>query len=204
MIGKKPTGTKITLDEDGKVVVEMGSDMTMKTKGTIEGKLLAAKEAKVRMKGVLDTYKPEYLEYGTRVKVALGEIKEKGGIKLSPEDKKQADEYFTFRRRAAENINLYIKDITGAQMSEPEANRLKRAVPDPGAKWYEGDSPTEFKSKADDVMLYSQAAELRFQWYLSKGLDKKSVVTMMENNATLDGKPLKSLDAIVDSLRKQK
>lgn len=195
MIGKRPSGTKMTVGEDGEVVVEIGTDMTTKTQGTIEGKLLGAKEAKTRMEGIYSKYDPQYLEFMPRLGFAWSEFSEKAGRKLPEEEQKNLIAFNEFKSRAMENTNLYIKEITGAQMSEKEADRLRIVPPDVGENWWQGDSPTEFKAKLDDNLLRAQAAELRFNWYLKKGMAKEAVVDLIKSDAA------KPLDKIVDALR---
>ena len=62
---------------------------------------------------------------------------------LSKEQKEELVEYTEFKQSTSQNLNAYIKAITGAQMSNPEAVRLKKDVPTMD------DSPTAYKAKMD-------------------------------------------------------
>ena len=76
-----------------------------------------------------------------------------------------------FEQDTNANVNLYIKEITGAQMSEAEAQRLSKAVANLG------DSPTVFKAKMENTqrVLKEAAAiieeEMRFYGNLRNPMD---------------------------------
>src|SRR5690606_19003545 len=73
-----------------------------------------------------------------------------------------------YRQEAFQNINRYIKEITGAQMSEAEANRLRKAVPDP-----DKDGPTAFQSKLDTAMVQAEQSTARHNCLLRRGFQGK-------------------------------
>lgn len=182
-----PDGTVASITMGGSAG---GGDMTKKTRGTIEGKLFAAQEGLARLDDIKRGFKPEYQQIATRWNAWATAWQEKAegtpGLewlagKASPEDKKMLAEFSVYKRKSIENINLYIKEITGAQMSEPEANRLRKAMPDPGEGIFDGNSPTEFKSKMDDVISSLRKASARYAYSLRNGLDP------MKSGITLDG-----------------
>jgi hypothetical protein len=55
-------------------------------------------------------------------------------------------------------------------MSIPEAERITRAMPNPGTGIFDGDSPTEFKSKMDDAIRVARMAEARFVYLKRNGM----------------------------------
>ena len=67
-------------------------------------------------------------------------------------------------------MNEYIKSITGAAMSEPEAQRILRGMPNPGQGLFDGDSPTEFKAKLDDAMKQTRLALARYEYIKRNGI----------------------------------
>jgi len=77
----------------------------------------------------------------------------------------------SFAQYTNENMNLYIKMITGAQMSEAEAGRLSKAIANLG------DSPTEFATKlANSKKVLQEAADIyaeELEFYTGKGLTFK-------------------------------
>jgi hypothetical protein len=60
---------------------------------------------------------------------------------LRPLNQEYLDDFTSFQRAVNENANLYIKEITGAQMSEAEAARLMKAIMNLQ------DNPVGFESK---------------------------------------------------------
>ena len=91
-------------------------------------------------------------------------------------------EFKGFQRKAIENINLYIKEITGAQMSEKEATRLRLSQPDPGEQWYQGDDPITFKAKMDDVIKFAGASVARYDKYRSEGLSDTDIKQLAKDD----------------------
>jgi hypothetical protein len=168
--------------------------MTVKSKGDLESKITATKEQFNRVKAIAAEFKPEYQEIGSRLGAAWTGIKAKLGEGVPKEDAKFLTDFKQYQRKATENINLYIKEITGAQMSEKEADRLRLAQPDPGEKWYTGDDPITFKAKMDDVLKFSRAATARYEYYLSKGFAPAKIQQMIKNNEAI------SLDDIANKM----
>jgi hypothetical protein len=168
-------------------VIQMGGDgdLTKKTIGAIEGKQLAYRESFTRMEAIAKEFKPEYQEVGSRFAAAWTGKKAKLGMSVSKKDKTFLTKYAAYKRKAISNINLYIKEITGAQMSEKA-----------GEKWYQGDDPVTFKAKMDDVLLYSRAAIARYDWYRAKGtLTDPEIRKLIAEDQAI------SLDDLVDRMR---
>ncbi|KKN77950.1 hypothetical protein LCGC14_0355150 [marine sediment metagenome] len=171
----RQTGLDIQFDENGKLLRitqgGKGAEWGKKGRGTIEEKLFNAREGLARIQTIEDSYRPEFQQIGTRFQAAWAAGKEFLGFDLDSEDKALVADYAAYKRNAIENINRYIKEITGAQMSEAEATRLRRGVPDPGDSWYSGDSPTEFDSKLKSQARQLRAAAARYQYALKNGWD---------------------------------
>jgi len=184
------TGQRITLGPDGTVTIEegplgAGGAMTKKTQGTIEEKLMGANEQLARLEQISGEFRPEYLEVGTRLKNMWTGLKAKLGQGVSPEDRQELQSLQSFKRKAIENINLYIKEITGAQMSEREATRLRQAMPDVGDNWYSGDDPITFKSKLDDIIRNARLAAARYNWYRTKGLAAPEINKLIKSDSAI-------------------
>ncbi len=89
-----------------------------------------------------DTFQPEFLTYFAKGKKAVLAGAEKFGITLPANQQKFVAEYTVFTQNALDSLNLYIKFITGAQMSNVEADRLRKGFPDA-----ENNSATEFTAR---------------------------------------------------------
>lgn len=160
-------------------------EFTRKTEGMIEEKIASGSEQLARMQQIYNEYKPEYQQLATRFKTALtGAVAFLGG-EVDEADKQLLVEFKAFQRKAIENINLYIKELTGAQMSEKEADRLRLAQPDPGERWWKGDDPITFKSKMDDVLRTTRAAVARWKYYKSRGFGDDKIKGMINDGRAL-------------------
>ena len=190
--GVKPEpkkGMKIYDPTTGQLMVDMGGDsapdMQKKTAADIESKIVGGKEQLARMQAIYSEYKPEYQELGTRFKAAWTGTKAFLGMDVPQEDRIKLTEFKSYQRKAIENINLYIKELTGAQMSEKEADRLRLAQPDPGEKWYSGDDPITFKSKMDDVLKMTRAAVARWEYYRNQGISDTQIKSKINSGSAL-------------------
>ena len=104
-----------------------------------------------------ETFDPVFLTFEGQAKNFGFDLFEKAGGTLSPEQKQFVSDYSEFRRVAVDGLNKYIKFITGAQMSEAEATRLRQGYAD-----VEHDGPTKFMSKymgtVKQIMAYRRRA----------------------------------------------
>lgn len=189
------TGERVTVNPDGTVTWERG--VTMGEGGQLEKpvlkdiqtKLLGGREQLARLENIKTQFDPEWLTLGGKAEMWATGMKsylDIPGLEISPEKGKKYDAYIKFRRDVAENINLYIKEITGAQMSESEATRLGKAMPQ------DKDNPHEFQSKLDSVLKATRAAVKRYQYYLNKGLSEPEVQKLINSGAAI---PLADIEA---------
>jgi hypothetical protein len=83
---------------------------------------------------------------------------------LLPEQVAEVQKRTEFKQEAFANINAIIREITGAQMSEKEAERIVRQLPDPRT-----DSPIEFKTKMDSSRIKIGLSFLRDRQLMAEG-----------------------------------
>ena len=142
---------------------------TRPTANEIDKKIFNATEQAARLADVESKYRPEFLTVGGGLK-AIGAKwweKIKGQGSLSLETQKYLEDYSDFKMSAIENINNYIRDMTGAQMSAEEAMRLRQGVPDPGDDPLSGDSPSEFTRKLNSKHKMMRLAMARYTFLRS-------------------------------------
>jgi hypothetical protein len=120
-------------------------------------------------------FKPEYFQPTFRTGQAWNAIKEKAGTNLTPSDQKTLADFSQFRQNSVNNLSQTIKDLTGASMGVEEAKRIESGMPSVGTGLFSGDSPTEFKSKLDNVTKQLRNVEARNAYILRKGLSFKDV-----------------------------
>ena len=114
---------------------------------------------------------PSMQTFATRGEAYILSILEKGGVGLSADEEKLISDVSAYKQNAWDAANRYIKYLTGAQMSEAEAQRILKSFPDPRLGLFEGDSPTEFKRKLDDAIGQVEASLSRNYYFLNKGFD---------------------------------
>jgi hypothetical protein len=116
------------------------------------GNLSNAQQALSRIDGVIDAFDPRFLTAQGKVKNFALSVADTLDLDIPAEAKKAFADYKLWQTRTVTNLNLYIKEITGAQMSAQEAKRLMKGLPN------EEDSPTAFAAKARETQAVLQAS----------------------------------------------
>lgn len=133
----------------------------------IDEKMLNTGEQIARLDSIASSIKPEHLTYEGRLKggwLGLQDAFRSGNASMTPDDRKYLEEFTTLRAKSIANLNSYIKEMTGAAMSEAEAKRLMAVMPNAGTGVFDGDSPTQFKTKLDVVVREAKMAMARAQF----------------------------------------
>jgi len=173
------TGFIIEVDKEGNVKVTQGpitsETLTTMAKSKIQTGMISGSDALQRLDSIERMFKPEFQQLETRWSAMWSAGKEKLGYDLTPQEIERLEEYSEYRRRAINNLNLYIKEITGAQMSEKEADRLTKGMPDPGTGLIDGDSPTQFKAKLRGIVSEIRAALARYSYIMKHGLKVEDI-----------------------------
>lgn len=149
--------------------IQQENAWTKPTQNKIDEKIFNATEQIARLEDIGKSFKPEYQSLEGRVKgnwLKMKDLVASGS--LTPEEREYLVGFTVHRRRAYENINNYIKEITGAQMSEAEAHRIRKAMADPGDGYLDGDTPTTFAKNYQDALKKSKLALARYK-YLRSG-----------------------------------
>lgn len=124
------------------------------------------------------TYSPEFQTLGGKAKRIGLEVWDM----IDPDTTtKEGREYLTsvteWKTRAWNQINDYIKEITGAQMSEAEARRILRSLPDPDDDFFSVTSPTVYMAALNTAIDEAKLASARTKYFLAKGLKPEFVKT---------------------------
>lgn len=180
---------------------EKGEQWQTPTKNEIDKKIVNTVEQTSRLGQIEKMIDPEFLTYGGGLKAAGAKFWEKtmGQGSLNPETQQFMEKYSQFHQNAIENLNQYIKEITGAQMSEAEAARLRRGMPDPGDDPFSGDSPSQFSAKLRDRIRTLKLASARYS-YLRSGKWKGGIFEGPIENAPIS---LDQMQGIMRSRRKE-
>lgn len=148
-------------------------DLSNKTKSDLEKDVVVSEKGLGRLQTISQQFDPKFLEVGTKFKAAFLSGIEKAGVSLDTEDTQFLTKFSKFKKSASGHLNRYVKEITGAQMSEAEVKRLMRDVPNPGAGIFDGDSPTVFKAKMDEAITNLNAAQNRAIYLRKNGFKGK-------------------------------
>jgi len=194
-------GMVIESDGKGGFTIKTNADtnaggLQRSTLGKIETSQIAANEGLSRISKIVKSFKPEFQEIPTKLGVAWSGLKSKMGANIPPEEKAKLEEFSVFKQDALENINLYIKEITGAQMSEKEADRLRKAMPDPGDGIFGGDDPVSFKSKLTNTYKKLRLSAIRHGHYIKQGLGEDTIKNLIKSDSIVS---LEEMEKILDS-----
>ena len=145
-----------------------------------------------------DSFDPSFLTLGGQIKNWAFKAADIVGFDLPDETKQQLAAFTTFRQNTSMNLNAYIKAITGAQMSNPEALRLKKDVPTMD------DSPVEYKRKLDNIVTKLHAVRQRSLAAMEYTDDRKAFMEAMTTplesfmpKAKNEIEPTRASDALV-------
>ena len=126
--------------------------------------LLDTSATLMRLNGIRKQYKPEWSEFSTQAGMKLNQLGEKYlGVNIAPATKEKFKQYTQWRQKATTNLNLTIKALTGAAMSETEAQRIMSTLPTPD------DSPSEFQAKLDGAEQETKMALARLTYIKRRG-----------------------------------
>ena len=166
----------------------VGSPMTpgKTAAGKIDEGVLDATKGLMQLDTIAGQFKPEYQTLATRGANWWSSVKEKAGADLKVKEKADLEDFSKYKRNAIDSLNQYIQRITGAAMSEQEAQRILRGMPNPGQGLFDGDSPTEFKAKLDDAMKQTRMAVARGAYLKRQGM---SLEDGLGKGVTIDRMP---------------
>jgi hypothetical protein len=136
----------------------------------IDEGLLDSTSNLMRLDAISSQFKPEYQQYATKGMNWWNSVKEKAGVNLNNKEKRDLEQFSAYKRNAINSLNEYIKSITGAAMTDAEAQRILKGLPNPGTGVFDGDSPTEFKAKMDDAIKRTKMAVARGAYLKRNGM----------------------------------
>lgn len=155
-------------------------------------------------------FRPEFQEIGAKWDAIKLSARDKSGLMpLDVGEKQRLTQFSQFKRNAIDAMNQYIKSVTGAAMTNAEAERILRGLPNTGTGLFDGDSPTEFKAKLDDTMRQVRMAEARLVYIKRNGLNLGDVeldrmpTLMNQRGAEIEGLVRKSNPKMPDDAMKK-
>lgn len=167
-LAKKKGGTdvSVTIGKDGEPNMSLVKQQIKEQQDNV-AKSVSTQDLLGNIQESLD---PKYLEVPERINQLWLAGKDKFGF-ASEAEKEEIRGFTRFKQAAIETVNQYIRDITGAQMSVKEAERLSLALAQPGQGIFDGDSPAAFQEKLKNTIANVRRAEQRAKYFLSEGID---------------------------------
>lgn len=165
-----------------------------KVKAEVETQLLESQNAMAGINRTRELFRPEFLQTSTRLGNWWSATRERTPEllgKLDEPARKDLTDFTRWRSSAYQDLNQIIKDQSGAAVTDQELQRMMVARPNPGTGVFNGDSPTEFKAKMDEVLELKQRAVLRNAWALRRG------VSPLDSGVSLDQVP-KMMTGLLD------
>lgn len=145
-------------------------ELSKPTKTKVEEQQLNTGDQIARLNNIQFSYRPEFLNIKFRAGQEWNSLKDKFG-NLPEAEKATLANYSSYKQNATQNLNLTIKDLTGAAMSDAESGRIISTLPNPGTGIFDGDSPTQFESKLNNGIQQAKYALARKQYALKNGLN---------------------------------
>jgi len=156
----------------------------------LDKKMIAASDNLTNLAAIKSQFKPEYQQIETRLKMKWAGLKDKFSKDgLPPEEAQNLRDYAAYRADAFDTVNTYVRSITGAAMTDAEAQRILQAIPKPGEGIFDGDSPNEFQSKLDGALRKTTLALARYTYAKNNGKDWQFIgLNQMENIVKTEAK----------------
>jgi len=192
---------QVQVDRDGNVSFSKGGQpagipLTKPSQTDVEKKIFDIDGSLSRLKEITASYKPEFQTIGTRWSNLLSAGKEKWGIAIPEEDKRALQEFSNYRKSAISNFNIEIKAASGSTVTEQEAGRVLKGLPNPGTGLFDGDSPSEFEAALKQSYKLYAKSKARLMWYRAKGIGDEGVKGLVKSNKVVS---LDEMDAIINN-----
>jgi len=157
-------GVDVTINNPGPMAP------TKATATKVDEGLLDTTNRLMRLNQIETLYKPEFQELGTKFANMFRSGKAMLGMKMDVQERKKLTEFAAYRRNALENLNEYIRSVTGAVVNANEVPRLMGAMPNPGQGLFDGDDPVTFEAKKNDIIKMLRMGEARLAYIKRNGM----------------------------------
>jgi hypothetical protein len=156
----------------------------------VDEDLLGVTRNLMQLDQIAGQFKPEFQRFQDKAAFSMLSVKD-STVGLTNKEKTDLTEYSQYRRNAFNTLNEYIKSITGAAMTNAEATRILKGLPNPGSGLFDGDSPTEFRSKLDDAVQKTKMSVARLAYIKRHGMSLEDG----QGNAVV---PLERMPALIN------
>lgn len=171
-----PIGTRLVSDGKGGLTFVSGpgagaaNDLDKPTTTEVQKKAVNTVEVMGRLQSIGGSFKDEYLQLPARLGAWGNAIREKAGFRLDAGNRRSLEEFTTFKAAALGNLNATLKEMSGAAVSDQEYKRITGQLPNAGTGLFDGDSPSEFRSKLKLSVRDARRAMIRYNHLLARGI----------------------------------
>lgn len=178
--GKPPSGFSVDIDpETGKVTrIAQGRGAqkdSPRTKGEVQDRILKSGDTMGQLRSIDRLYRPEFQQIGSRWNNYVSRLKDKAGVDLEPNERKNLEEFTKYRAEAAQLFSLTLKDLSGVAVNPTEFERAKSWLPTPGSGIFDGDSPSELEAKRQRFEDFTRRALIKYNYINKNGLSKNDI-----------------------------
>jgi len=157
---QKSGGVQLTTGADGSVSFSMGgpegmAPITKTQQNKIQDKRYNATERLDELSAMSNSLDNDFLTWQGKAKEYGLSLAEKFGVDLKPEQQDYVQRFGEFRANSVNNLAQYIKSISGAAVTEEEAKRLTKGLPNAD------DSVSQYKGKMRAVRRQAKFAIIR-------------------------------------------
>jgi len=157
---QKSGGVQLTTGADGSVSFSMGGPegmgpITKTQQNKIQDKRYNATERLDELSAMSNSLDNDFLTWQGKAKEYGLSLAEKFGVDLKPEQQDYVQRFGEFRANSVNNLAQYIKSISGAAVTEEEAKRLTKGLPNAD------DSVSQYKGKMRAVRRQAKFAIIR-------------------------------------------
>lgn len=181
---KEKPGMTIETMPDGTVRMSQGNTSSNTSRGGAGGVTgMQSVTVKDVEKGLLDvteglsdthrinnSFDPSFATIGGQWDAFKSRVSDKLGYQLSPDAQKQFEGFTGYRAEAGRVFANTLKKLSGTAVTEPEMKRQEVYLINPGTGVFDGDSPSQVKTKIEKMMGFQRQAIARLNYIRKNGL----------------------------------
>lgn len=209
--GPLPPGWSVEVGKDGQVKIVQGAmggrptqtdpvtGLSNEVLKELDKNLVSAQGQAMQVHRFAQQYKPIFQTIPERGRMWGTALQERLGMDPGPDARASLAEFIRYKSEAAQFFADRIKEMSGAAVTDGEAQRQTAYLPNVGSGLFDGDSPTEFEAKVGRMLNFFDAATARMHYIRKAGLGISSMKDI-ETKMPLDQVP-KVIRAAIDTAK---
>jgi len=170
-----------------------------KSSNELQTNIQNTEAAFARLQGIDDTFKKSYLTFQDKAKTEWATFLDKWNL-ATPAQQADIKKRAVFFRRSYDALNRTVKELTGAAMTNAEAERIMKSMPNPGKGTFDlsGDSPAQFQAKLNDAMQELGKLRMRYNIMLRGGPGMSAIDPQVLAKSLKEGRAPISIDRALE------